>query len=62
LTRSSGREEEEAVDHGVDLLGHFELAEMPRPDDVTVMQLRHQLSEPRDVGARRVLVGGDMAI
>src|SRR5215207_2909116 len=49
---------EKAVDHRVDLLGHFQLAEMTRPHGLAVQYLREHLMKATHVRARLWLVGG----
>src|SRR5215207_4686489 len=49
---------EKAVNHRVDLLGHFQLAEMTRPHGLAVQYLREHLTKASHVRARLRLVGG----
>src|SRR5690242_19287342 len=44
---------EKALDHGIDLLGHFKLEEMPGPDGLANEELWAEFAEARQIGVWR---------
>src|SRR5689334_2763822 len=51
---------QKTADHRMDLLGHLDLAEMPRSHRPPVMEMGYQLPEALHIGPGHGFIGGDI--